>query len=73
MCIRDRSETDGPEILMNNLLEQSIELDLLDTETIAIDTSKLEAYERANPRSKIDKKILLPLIGMINLTPIKIR
>jgi len=50
------SESDELEILMNNLLDQCIHYDLLDTETIAIDASKLEAYERAKPRSKIDKK-----------------
>ncbi|WP_308812581.1 transposase [Halanaerobium saccharolyticum] len=50
------SETDELEILMNNLLDQCIDFDLLDTETMAIDASKLEAYERAKPRSKIDKE-----------------
>jgi len=50
------SETDELEILMNNLLDQCIDFDLLDTETMAIDASKLEAYERAKPKSKIDKE-----------------
>jgi len=35
------SETDGLELLMNNLLDQSIELNLLDTETMVIYASKL--------------------------------
>ncbi|MFW6281107.1 MAG: transposase [Halanaerobium sp.] len=50
------SETDELETLINNLLDQYIELDLLNTEIIAIEASKLEAYKRAKPRSKIDKK-----------------
>jgi transposase len=50
------SETDGLELLMNDLLDQSIELNLLDTDTMAVDASKLEAYERAKPKSKIDKE-----------------
>ena len=41
---------------MNNLLDQSIELNLLETEIMAIDASKLEAYERAKPKSKIERE-----------------
>jgi len=50
------SETEELESLMNNLLDQSMNLELLNFETMAIDASKLESYERAKPRSKIDKK-----------------
>jgi len=41
------SETYGLESLMNNLLDQITELKLLQTDTIAIDATKLNAYERA--------------------------
>ncbi len=40
----------------SNRKPKCIDFDLLDTETMAIDVSKLEAYKRAKPRSKIDKK-----------------
>jgi len=49
-------ETDELETLINNLLDQCIDFDLLNTETMAIKALKLEAYERARPRSKIVKK-----------------
>jgi len=42
---------------MNNLLDQITELKLLQTDTIAIDATKLNAYERAKWRSRIDKGI----------------
>ncbi len=50
------SETDEPETLVNNFLNQCINFGLLNTETMAIDVSKREVYERAKPRSKIDKE-----------------
>lgn len=31
-------------------------MDLIDTETLAIDSTKLDSYERAKPRNKVDKK-----------------
>lgn len=37
------------------LIDQAMELDLIDVETMAIDSTKLEGYERAKPKSKIDK------------------
>ncbi|MGM0446511.1 MAG: transposase [Bacillota bacterium] len=39
-------------------LSEANELDLLDLESIAIDASKLKSYERAKPKSQIDKENL---------------
>jgi len=40
---------------MNNLLDKSIELNLLYTKRMVMDASKLEVYEQANPKLNIDK------------------
>jgi len=55
------------EKLYLQLLDKANQLDLLDCETKAIDASKLKSYERAKPKSHIDKTILIPQIGVISL------
>jgi len=41
--------------LFYQLVDQAIEMEVIDTETLAIDATKLESYERAKPKSKVDK------------------
>ena len=52
------SESNSLKELYIQLLSEANELDLLDLETIAIDASKLKSYERAKPKSQIDKENL---------------
>jgi len=49
------SKSNSLEELYIQLLSEANKLDLLDLETIAIDASKLKSYERAKPKSQIDK------------------
>ena len=41
--------------LFFQLVDQAIEMELIDTETLAIDSTKLESYERAKPKKHVDK------------------
>lgn len=41
--------------LFNQLVDQAIEMKVIDTDTLALDAIKLESYERAKPKSKVDK------------------
>ena len=43
------------ELVFEDLIKKAYELDIIDPETIAIDASKLNCYERAKPKTKIDK------------------
>ncbi len=42
--------------LFYQLVNQAIEMELIDTETLAIDATKLESYERAKSKKKVDKE-----------------
>ena len=41
--------------LFDAMVDKAIKLDLVDTETVAIDATDLTSYERAKPKSKVDK------------------
>ncbi len=49
------AESDSLELIFQNLIEKAYKLDIIDPENIAIDASKLNCYERAKPKTKIDK------------------
>ena len=49
------SETDALDKIYSKLLKIARELDIIDSENIAIDSSKLESYDSPKPNSKIDK------------------
>ena len=49
------SDTNALDKIYNQLLEVAKDLDMIDPESIAIDSSKLESYDSPQPNSKIDK------------------
>ena len=50
------TETDSLENLFHKLIDQAIELNIIDTETLAVDSTKLESYERAKSKKQVDKE-----------------
>ena len=49
------TEVDSLENLYYDLVDQAIDSEIIDTETLAIDATKLESYERAVSKKKVDK------------------
>jgi len=49
-------ESDNLELIFQKLMEKAYKIDIIDPKAIAIDASKLNCYERAKPKTKIDKE-----------------
>jgi transposase len=54
-CFNKLSETDALDKIYEQLLKVAKDLDMIDPESIAIDSSKLESYDSPRPNSRIDK------------------
>ena len=54
-CFNKLKDTDALDEIYEQLLKVAKELDMIDPQSIAIDSSKFESYDSPQPNSKIDK------------------
>ena len=56
------------ETLFTSLVKQAEEMGLLDLSSVAIDATKVEAYEKSIP-VRISDRMVMPLIGVLRVIP----